>query len=210
MRYLVRAGDCAASVAARFGLSTDDLLALGDNSRLSEGGRDPHILRPGETIEVPEPSGSSASFSSGGTRRFRVTVPTTLVRTQLFDRQRREVANRPYELVVAGRARTGHTDGAGFVEERVPAVARSVTLRVWVHEGDEHPFEEEIALGAVDPIEEESGVIHRLANLGYGSAEHGARGVAWALMAFQRAEGLTVTGELDAATRDRLRGRHGS
>lgn len=210
MKHLVRAGECFASLAARFGVTKDELTSLGDNQRLASNGRNGHILRPGDSIEVPDERRTTAPFSSGGTQRYRVVIPTTELRMQLRDAGGGAVANKRYELLTPGRTRAGQTDGEGWLTEAVPATEVRAVLRVFIRDGDENPYETDVAIGAVDPDDDEAGVIHRLANLGYGGAERGRAALASAVRAFQRDEGLAATGEVDPGTRDRLRERHGS
>ncbi|MFO0613347.1 MAG: peptidoglycan-binding domain-containing protein [Polyangiaceae bacterium] len=73
-----------------------------------------------------------------------------------------------------------------------------------------------LLLGHIDSIEEPSGIRQRLAHLDYHPVgfEAGEGRLVdafdrWAIRSFQQAEGLTVTGEADDATRARLRERFG-
>jgi hypothetical protein len=69
-----------------------------------------------------------------------------------------------------------------------------------------------VRVGGLDPIEERSGVVQRLSNLGYlpKTPEVPAAYVAQALRRFQRDHDLEPTGELDAKTKDALEKEHKS
>jgi hypothetical protein len=92
---------------------------------------------------------------------------------------------------------SGRTDGDGYLEQAISPTAQSGTLRVG--EGttrDVHALN----FGTVDPVETDTGVTGRLADLGYGGDDSTE-----ALKAFQKREGLTVSGEADDATKNRLK-----
>ncbi len=71
-----------------------------------------------------------------------------------------------------------------------------------------------LQLGNLDPISEVRGVKQRLANLGFdcGNTNNDElnEDLEGALSAFQSAHDLDVTGEIDQATRDKLKDVHGS
>jgi len=205
MEYVIRQGDCFASIAARLGITVDNLLAIGDNNRCQSEGRSPHQLRPGDVIEIPDdPPNRSTDFSSGGRKTYKVRVPKVKFRMRLLDRAGEAHGNKRYELVVMHRTYTGQTDGDGWLEQQIPAVAMEGDLYIWLNDDDEQPWEMPLEFGALDPHTEDSGVAQRLRNLGHGIAFRGEEGLRQALVDFQRAEGLPVTGQLDDATRDHL------
>ncbi|MBK8941783.1 MAG: peptidoglycan-binding protein [Polyangiaceae bacterium] len=207
-QYVVRQGDCFASIAAHWGIDVDELSGLGDNDRYSEEGHSPHQLRPGDVVEVPDqPPNRATSFSSGGSKTYSVPIPTVQFRMRLKDQRGRAHADKRYELVVSERTYEGRTDGDGWLEQRVPARATDGDLFVWLNDADEHPWEIPLTIGGLDPSSEETGVVQRLHNLGFGTAFNGKEGLTQALEEFQRSEGLAATGLLDDGTRDRLRAR---
>ena len=106
-----------------------------------------------------------------------------------------------YQLEIHGVLKSGVTDGNGYIRQPLPpgaqrgksTIATGTTQDVY-----------EIQFGALDPADTESGVRGRLLNLGFGCDD-----IQEAIKAFQKKEGLTVTGEADAATKSRLQQRHG-
>jgi hypothetical protein len=83
------------------------------------------------------------------------------------------LANTAYRLIVAGRTIHGHTDSHGVLDEAIDARATRALL---VLEPDtEHEREAQLHIGYLDPIDEPSGVVHRLCNLGFACANAAQR-----------------------------------
>ncbi|MGA2124463.1 MAG: peptidoglycan-binding domain-containing protein [Acidimicrobiales bacterium] len=71
-----------------------------------------------------------------------------------------------------------------------------------------------LKVGYLNPVDTDSGVFQRLDNLGYTGYAHGAVDgpghlLQIAIVEFQRAQELPMTGEIDDATRARLQTAHG-
>jgi hypothetical protein len=119
-------------------------------------------------------------------------------------------ANVPYVLVVDGTVKTGSTDSDGRIETTIPQNARSATLTL--EPGTPREKEIPLNLGYLNPINEISGVKHRLNNLGFMSSDTSNEmtdELAEALREFQKSYGLDVTGEIDENTRNKIRDLHG-
>jgi N-acetylmuramoyl-L-alanine amidase len=81
-----------------------------------------------------------------------------------------------------------------------------------VEPGEAKELRVPLALGGLDPVTTVSGVKQRLYNLGWDcgdTSQEVHENFAAMLSAFQEAQGLEVTGEVDDATRDRLKKVHG-
>lgn len=204
--YVVRQGDCIASIAARHGVSQDDLAGM--NEELLRD-RNAFVLRPGDLVRVPEraSAGNRAAFSSGGTQSYKARVPMTTIRLTVLDDDRQPVASRPYTLRAGALERTGQTDGDGKVAIEIPITTIDATLFV-TFAGEDAPREFPLAIGHLDPPEDRSGVMQRLANLGLPVRDGGDDALRAAVTRFQEREGLEPSGELTDETRQRLRERH--
>ncbi|HZF28930.1 MAG TPA: peptidoglycan-binding domain-containing protein [Gammaproteobacteria bacterium] len=151
---------------------------------------------------VPDKTPKNAGCGTEQKHTFkRKGVPAKLKIRLLLDDEPR--ANEPYHLTVDGRTVEGATDSDGFLEEPIPPGATRGQLRV----GAGPVFDVfELALGTLDPIDTDSGVEGRLQGLGYPVHDDD---LAPAIRAFQADEQLTVTGRVDAGTRDLLQQRFG-
>jgi hypothetical protein len=224
-QHTVRAGDCIYSLARRLGFHWQTLWDHPDNSALKERRGDPGCLQPGDVIVVPELRQRRESGATDQRHRFRRKGATVLFRLRLLKEPEAEeqsgedaaaaepepLADVEYVLEVDGVLSRGRTDGEGRIEVAIPPDARRG--RLTLEPGAAGERVQELTLGGLDPADEESGVRMRLTNLGYPCAASGeASGSALqeALRAFQRDQGLEVTGEADQETRDRLVSEHGS
>ena len=70
-----------------------------------------------------------------------------------------------YCLTVGNQIVESNTDGDGWMREKISAAAKSA--RLLVSPGTEDEEEYELLLGHLNPIEENSGVVGRLSNLGF-------------------------------------------
>lgn len=206
--YVIRQGDCFASIAARHGVNVQALVGRGDNRRYQRDGQSPHHLRPGDVIEVPEqPPNRAAEFSSGGAKTFVVDVPLVDFALRMIDLDNHPWKDKRWTLEADHTSYEGRTDGDGWIRQQIPATARVGELCVFREDADEEPWRFPLRFGGMDPFDDEDGAIHRLQNLGHSSAHCGKQGLTHAVTSFQTAEGLPVTGELDQATHERLEAR---
>lgn len=210
-RHEVQAGECVASVARRFGVAWKTLWDHPENARLKALRKDPEVLLAGDVLFVPEApdAARTASAGTGAKHAFQVDLDPVWIRLQLVAGGAPR-AGKQYVLELDdGTTREGVTDGDGLVAEKVPAMTRTATLRL--ESPDLGTEEYVLRLGHLDPVSEAAGVRQRLRNLGFhcealGAPDEDLRG---ALALFQQTEGLAVTGELDAGTRNKLREVHG-
>ncbi len=194
--YEVKQGDCISSIAYEYGFFWETLWKHANNADLKQRRKDPNVLLESDVVHIPDLTPKDEPGGTEQRHRFRLRgVPAKLKVQVLSDDKPR--ANEPYQLLVDGRWTRGPTDADGVVEQPLPPNARSGKLIVGEAEARQiYP----LSFGAIDPLTEESGIRDRLINLGY-DAENDLPG---AIRAFQKKEGLSVTGEVDEATRNKL------
>jgi len=137
----------------------------------------------------------------GSTKEFEEPDPEPLA---LEDKPRKNV---PYILLLDGKATSGSTDSDGRIELSIPPDARSGTLTL-----DPGTLKERVIslnLGHLNPIDGVSGVTQRLNNLGFPCGDGtDEETLSAALRVFQEKSGLPITGNVDDATRNKLRDLH--
>ncbi len=150
----------------------------------------------GSTVSLGSGSGGSvtASQSSGASS---MDAPV-FFRTKVL-RQGKVAPGVPYTLQFDDAPPlSGSTTGAGMVEQPLPATASHATL-TFTDTGHTRTFE----IGSIDPPTSVQGVQHRLQHLGFYHGKldgHLNELTAHCLQVFQKAKGLPVTGQIDAAT----------
>lgn len=167
-----------------------------------------------EPDELPELPGDPPGHKLYGTGTYRAeylpmgpSILTMPLRIRLT-RKQQPLSGVDYVIEEAGDIIVeGQTDGSGYVLAEVPRNAQNLFLRVPAF-GLVYALE----VGEVHPLSTLAGVQDRLANLGYPCSRGGIRDgqTVEALKAFQFAQGLEVTGEVDDNTIARLRAEHGS
>ena len=208
MKHIVEPGDCMASIGEQYGFHWETLWDLAENADLKKNRKNPNVLFEGDEVTIPDKRLREESKPTEAKHRFvRKAVPEKLW-IKLVDADHNPRANLDYIIVIDGDSRRGQTDGNGELVERIPPSAREGKLIL----GKGQTEEIKLNLGNLDPITEVSGVKSRLANLGfYKGAIDGNLDDATqkALSAFQRKQGLQVTGAVDDATRQKLLKVHG-
>ncbi|HEV8607058.1 MAG TPA: peptidoglycan-binding domain-containing protein [Tepidisphaeraceae bacterium] len=198
----VEQGDCISSISDEHGFFWSTIWNHADNADLKALRSDPNALMEGDVVVVPDKTMKEESCATEKKHKFKKkgTPAKVKIRLMLDDEPR---ANEPYRLEIDGASFEGNLDGDGFLEQAIPPGAVRGVLRVGTGERiDEY----ELALGTLDPIDTEGGVMGRLRTLGYHS-EGDDPGPA--IRAFQKKEQLEVSGEMNDETRDKLKERFG-
>jgi len=196
--HAVKQGECISSIAIQYGMFPNTIWDDPKNSQLKDLRKDPNVLLPGDVVYVRDIEVKEESCASEQRHRFRRKgVPATLrIQLQLDGEPR---ANLSYELYVDGALLKEDTTGSdGIIEASIPPNAEEGEIVLTDEDGNEEsiPF----TLGTLDPIETEEGVRSRLLALGYDVEDLEA-----AVRAFQEAESLTVSGNIDDDTRNKLK-----
>lgn len=208
--HVVRRGECISSIAEARGLFWESVWNDPENDELREVRGDPNVLRPGDRVHVRERREREEEGAAGERHRFRRRGVPALLRLRLLDHRREPLANVAYSIEIDGSIRSGETDGDGHLSESILPDAERACLRY--HDG-EREFRWELPLGSLDPADTLAGCRQRLGNLGFpcGSGDGGIDDTTQAAVrAFQRAQGLEETGEIDDETQQSIAESHGS
>ena len=219
--YIVRQGDVLSRIAARHGFDAQEVWEDDANRALRELRGSPDVLHPGDVLHIPDPVAPRGTrISSRTTNRYVATLPSLPIRV-VVRRGSEVVRNERCEIVSLTPPLEAQTDGDGLLSFEAPYHVEEIRVRF-----PARSFELLLRVGHLDPIDEESGVVARLENLGFLMPSGMLQGgrvhrplytqdaqrvrMARALACFQRQQGLAPTGELDEATRNALRDAHGA
>ena len=206
--YRVKQGESILSLSRRYSVPADSILNHPDNAELRNRNRDLGILYPGDRITIPDVEIKEVTGATDQHHRFRCTNRNSWLRVQFFIRDEPR-ANEPYVVRIGTQEIRGELNAEGWLEVRVPADTQEAILLL----GDEiNPEQIDLRIGNLDPVDEVTGLQQRLNNLGFFCGEENGEqnpDMLEALRMFQAKHGLEQSGELDDATRNRLRQIHG-
>ena len=219
--HVIRQGEHLAQIAARLGVDAETIWSHPDNRTLAELRRSPSILAPGDILFVPdEPSTPTAAVVQRSTNAFNGRVPSVEVSLKLRTGER-PIRNQRVRVALPTPLELS-ADADGMVTFEAPIDAEDLTIELV---GSTTKLR--ARLGHLDPIELESGLRARLANLGYmlpdesplekcahgprtRDDEEGRRRLHDALLCFQKDNRLPETGVADDATREALMAAQGA
>ena len=192
--------DCLSSIAERYGFRWETIWGEAQNTELRQRRPNPNTLKLNDVVHVPDTEKKHASCATDKKHLFRRVSGTKLLLRLL--RSEQPIANASYRLEVEGAVRNGRTTGKGILEEAIPAGATRAVLTLLATE-DELTLE----LGALDPIDELTGIQGRLDNLGFDCRQTGELDAATrsAVRLFQETHELPSTGEPDVRTKNKLK-----
>jgi len=195
-QHTVASGDCLSSIAEQYGLLWETIWNHPDNTELKLKRKDPNVLYPGDVVFVPDKRAGEVDCATNQRHKFRKKGVPAKLRLRLLDGDEPR-ANVPYQLQIDGEWKSGTTDGDGYLEQPLPPAARTGKLIA-----GEGPTQDvyEFDLGNLDPLNTDEGPAGRLCNLGYDVSN-----LTEAVSAFQHKCDLPVTGEIDDATRQKLK-----
>lgn len=210
--HTVEQGEHLSLIAKNYGFASYATIWNHDNNAdLRELRKNPNVLRPGDKVFVPDKQAKHAEIKTGERTRFRVQSAKVMLRLVLENPDGSPMANTECELRIDGQAFPVTTDGDGLLEQEIPATARDASL---AFKETEVPFELEMPLkiGHMDPVDEVTGQVARLNNLGYLAGPLDPvdeRLFVSAVEEFQCDEGLTIDGKCGPQTQKKLAEVHG-
>lgn len=199
--HTVRQGECIASIAQRYGHFPDAVWDHPDNAELKKTRQDPFCLLPGDRVMVPDKTAKDVDCAAGERHRFRRKGVPEQLKVQFLSKGEPR-ANEAYSLNLDGELISGTTDRDGWLICSIPPGAKAAKVTFG---GDKEVYD--LDLGRLDPIEEITGALARLRNLGFyaGPVDGDPDDLEVALVDFQAARDLEITGELDDATKAELK-----
>jgi N-acetylmuramoyl-L-alanine amidase len=199
--YIVSAGDSLASIAKDNGYLWKTLWEHGNNAGLRSKRSSPNQLVVGDSVFLPDKAAKNVSKPTDAKHQFKRKGEPTRLKLQLLDMGEPR-KNEKYTLTFGDQVIHASTDGEGKIDQPIPGETKTATLSLG--DGSESYS---IGIGELDPVDQVTGIQHRLTNLGFPcGGEKGELGDATrdALKRFQAANGLKETGEADGPTKSKL------
>jgi len=218
--YVIRQGDFLSKLAVRFGFDAKEVWNDPKNADLRQVRKSPNILHPGDILYIPaKPASSGLDVVAGSVNDYSASVPKTELKLMLRAGKKRFISQ-PCTVEGMKPDKPLKTDGEGNLTLSVPVTVKELVVSVMDPEAPKAPAAAHvdptvrfrILLGHMDPVEEKSGLRARLTHLGYyvpGQMDEEAE-LREAILAFQCAAALPLTGEADEALRAALIKAHGS
>jgi hypothetical protein len=215
--HIVASGDRLSKIAHERGLAPETIWDHPENAGLKKKRGHAEILMPGDRVFIPEKKPEQFSAKPKEVNHYEVGTIPSQIKVHLAMADEPFPAGKSFEVVIDDVSRGKiETKGEGLVELYVEPHVTRVTLRC-----EDPPFECDLLVGHLDPIEEGGGIEQRLNNLGYhcpisapalpvgSKAEEDAREkakrlIAHAVQRFQDDAGLPPTGVADDATLKKL------
>jgi hypothetical protein len=171
--HIVQAGDHISSLAEKYGfVKYETIWNHPENAELKALRKNPNVLHPGDKVHIPDRELRTVDRAVDARHKFTREIQELNLRIVLNRVYNKPYANTPCTVVFGaektdltsdGKAQIEHvidrslTDGRVAVKDRIVVGANAV------------PIDRDVVLkiGFLDPAEEVSGQIARLANLGY-------------------------------------------
>jgi hypothetical protein len=129
--------------------------------------KDPNVLMPGDQLFIPDKQLREELRPTNQRHEFILKRTEVRLRMVLEDIFENPVAGASCVLTVEGETIHLSTDGEGKIDEAIPPTAHNATLLIQDHQTALNNFQILIKIGNLDPVEERSGQVARLNNLGY-------------------------------------------
>jgi N-acetylmuramoyl-L-alanine amidase len=206
LSHVVAEGEHISGIAQSYGLFDYSLVwNHPDNADLRSQRPDPHVLQPGDVLAIPPVDATPrADKPTGAKHPFTLQTSPLKLRIKLLDLLVKPMTG--VQVTVGGLPVT--SDGDGLVEAPVDKAAQDVPFDLNGGEWDLHP-------GALNPSDDtsERGYIARLFNMGFlwdRDAMDGDAEMTIALQDFQAQYQLPLSGQLDDATKAKLKEAYGA
>ncbi|HUE22743.1 MAG TPA: peptidoglycan-binding protein [Bryobacteraceae bacterium] len=216
--HTVQQGEHMSGIAQQYGFSDYNTIWNDPNNAALQAQRqNPNVLNPGDQVYIPDKTAGSYSGATDQQHKFTSAVKPLTLQVTLQQMYYEPIANKSCQLTVGLDQWNVTSDGNGLVQHSISKTATDATVTVndtITVEGASVPWQIELdfKIGSLDPIDQQSGQVARLANLGYyrGSLDTvDATELESAVEEFQCDNGLDLDGICGPATQAKLKDVYG-
>jgi hypothetical protein len=204
--YTIKQGDHLSALADQFGFfELESIWDHPNNAALKAKRKDPHILFPGDELFIPAKADKTAPAPTTKINTFKVKKQPLKIKLLLQDVNGKPLANVDCKLDIEGTVTSEKTGGDGTITKTISRSAKVGKLSL-TH------LDVPLLIGHLDPVEEDSGQVARLNNLGYEAGDLGKSDpdrFKSAVEEFQCDNSLNVDGICGSGTQAKLKQVHG-
>ena len=168
--YYIKQGDHLSRVARENGFADfHTIWDAAENKDLKDKRKNPNILFPGDKVFIPDKETKEESRTTEKKHKFELQGDPLQLRIVLMGLKNKPLKGHDCILTVEGDATEVITSSDGLVRKVIPENTQTGKLLDRGEPGDKSGLEREIPLriGHLDPVDEISGQMARLNNLGY-------------------------------------------
>jgi hypothetical protein len=210
--HTVKQGEHLASIAAANGFFGTAPIAKHPDNRALMQQRAPEVLMPGDRLTIPAIEPASFKVATGRLHTFVVRRPRLKLRVAFQKADGAPSAKRSFRASYdGGAAMQGTLTDDGLLDLPIPVATRRVDVTLAPTDSESEQIYQ-FFLGQLDPVDEYSGLIARLQNLGYlrPSFDDDETELRLAIEEFQCDAGLPIDGEPSDALHTKLVELHGA
>jgi type VI secretion system VgrG family protein len=213
--HVVRQGDYLMRLAWIGGFDADEVWKHEKNKELAELRKDHNILAPGDVLQLPAKKKNGLAIEKGAENKYKAKVPRVKIAMAFREHDGHPWADEPCLLYGADGCSDIDKPGEqtlnkeGILALELPVYVREIQVVFY----NKNHLEFNVRVGAMDPIDVESGAQRRLGHLGFGAFDRSEPDLALSedprpIVYFQYAHNLKPTGVLDKETKDALLEKH--
>ena len=214
--YRVVQGDYLAKIARKHGFADWRTIYYHEkNTTFREKRKNPDLIYPGDKIYIPDKNNQTDTVDTGRRHRFRLKMTKVSLFLELKKEDDSALEIEQYILNFGSHSLVRKSSDADYCEKLKTGIVEELLLTdettayLFVQPVDKNYEEQKstLKLGALDPIDETTGIQGRLYNLGHYTGKiDGIKGPETedAIRAFQEKYGLKVDGEPGPATQAKL------
>jgi hypothetical protein len=204
--HIVQQGEHLSSISKKYGFSNyRTVWEHPENKSVKDKRKNPNVLFPGDRLYIPDKEEKKEVLATGKRHRFEVNRPSIMLRLFVRNLDSQPIADTECQLEVDGQLYTLTTDGRGRIEQSIPITAQTGKLTI-------RDLVVPLKIGHLDPLDEVSGWIARLNNLGYkagNASDSDDPQLRFAIEEFQCDYGLEADGICGPKTQAKLKEIHG-
>lgn len=128
-RHVVRQGECLSSIAALYGFADyKKIYEASENEALRKRRPDPHVVREGDEVVIPDVERKTVSLSTGKVHRFTISQPKRRLRLKLAAPGDPRLTGQEYVVSAGDLKINGKVGDGNLIDEEIPPATRQAVV----------------------------------------------------------------------------------